>query len=709
MSTLNILHISDIHFDENTNETRDKLLDSLIESIEKQPIDLICFTGDITQSAETTQFDKAKTFFENLNKALPTKPIFIIPGNHDYNYAHVSKVDELVSKASQNSYDNEYSQDLIEDAKVPLNEKFKNFHKFLDNLNFPVSKFRIDNVPNNTFQKEYTNNDNKLLIIGLNTSIIAKAEHLKDEKVKISIDQLKGILKDNDIVNMRLLLAHHPLGSLNPNEKLQFEDFLLKNNIIILSGHQHIDEPDYRIKGKNFYFSYISNCLFAPETDRFQYQIIEIDFNKSKLYLKKFLYDKNYDRWVDDGDKEDYNLPKNLKKKSKGNIEDSICDNGNIESGTNKDDLPPNDLNRYWCSKKENYKIDYNGYIAEPSSDYSYIQNTNLKSLNQLNDQQCLILLGTPDIGKTYTLENNKTAIISELKTNNDHYLWKNIQSISDYAQFEKEILNNDEWSNLSNDKKLYIYIDGISESLKNCPNIIDWLISYIKSKEHQSNIFLRLTMRTIDWSISFEDQLSTLYTKDDAISVYELVPFAKKDVMNIAKENNIENLESFFETIDQLKLQCFAILPKTLKHLIYLYKNGYLAQLNNQKNFYINACMMLCDENNFKISSNKYASIEKLTVATKIATFMKFTETESINLNNLERYKNDELVYLEDLIYGSENIRARNIQFTKDLLLETFNTGLFIGGRSHSLKFINDSIQEFLTAYYLSGRNLNA
>ncbi len=70
-----LLQISDLHFGTEV----EAVLQSLKQKIKELHPSLVVVTGDITQRASSTQFLKAKTFFDDLGPA----PFICCPGNHD--------------------------------------------------------------------------------------------------------------------------------------------------------------------------------------------------------------------------------------------------------------------------------------------------------------------------------------------------------------------------------------------------------------------------------------------------------------------------------------------------------------------------------------------------------------------------------------------------------------------------------------------------
>lgn len=89
-----ILHISDLHINDSTDETFDRkvVLDPLIKRITQdlqngfRP-EILAVTGDIAFKGVAREYALAKQFFDDLLSVLKLGQdrLFIVPGNHDVN------------------------------------------------------------------------------------------------------------------------------------------------------------------------------------------------------------------------------------------------------------------------------------------------------------------------------------------------------------------------------------------------------------------------------------------------------------------------------------------------------------------------------------------------------------------------------------------------------------------------------------------------
>ena len=91
MSTITLLHVSDVHFGVHEPGDQRRITDGVLDAIRghlsegRSPPVFCIVSGDLTQSATPEQFDEGERWLQRLSKtASPSgAPLFIVPGNHD--------------------------------------------------------------------------------------------------------------------------------------------------------------------------------------------------------------------------------------------------------------------------------------------------------------------------------------------------------------------------------------------------------------------------------------------------------------------------------------------------------------------------------------------------------------------------------------------------------------------------------------------------
>jgi 3',5'-cyclic AMP phosphodiesterase CpdA len=87
--TINILHLSDLHFTElpQADVWYGQLVEDLRE-LECDHLQALVLSGDLTQSAAATEFEAAQRFITRVSREFSLSPaqVVMVPGNHDLSW-----------------------------------------------------------------------------------------------------------------------------------------------------------------------------------------------------------------------------------------------------------------------------------------------------------------------------------------------------------------------------------------------------------------------------------------------------------------------------------------------------------------------------------------------------------------------------------------------------------------------------------------------
>ncbi|MGH8563092.1 MAG: metallophosphoesterase family protein [Gammaproteobacteria bacterium] len=149
-----VVHLSDLHF----GQIDEAILAPLIAMIDGIGPDLVAVSGDLTQRAQSSQFEQARALLEALRA-----PRIVVPGNHD----------------------------------VPMRNLFARFFR-------PLAKYRHyiteDLAP---FYR-----DEEIMVVGINT---ARSLTIKGGRInETQIEMLRERLSDGGGEMVRILVTHHP-------------------------------------------------------------------------------------------------------------------------------------------------------------------------------------------------------------------------------------------------------------------------------------------------------------------------------------------------------------------------------------------------------------------------------------------------------------------------------------------------------------------
>jgi len=189
------------------NEYKIEFVEKLIEDINKQKLDYLVITGDITNLALDSEFKKAVELLNKLD--IPKDKIIIVPGNHD-NY--------LKSSFKKNLFEKYMNPWLKNDIELENNEKWPVF-RLLD----------------------------EVLITGFSSSIPTCPLCAAGEISTYQLNKFDEISKKYDD-KFKIVLLHHHLPKLNKRKKymdgLRNREVVLvyftKNKVnMALHGHKH--------------------------------------------------------------------------------------------------------------------------------------------------------------------------------------------------------------------------------------------------------------------------------------------------------------------------------------------------------------------------------------------------------------------------------------------------------------------------------------
>jgi small GTP-binding protein len=255
---IRILHLSDLHWGEDEEETSKTSVVPLIRDLKVlgiEQLNYIVISGDITNRATEKEFETAYLFLSEIISRfnLSAERCFIVPGNHDfswevevYNWKPERKV--TAKEATDKGYVKQGEGYLIcDNAKYP--ERFKNFARFYkqftqgDYALKPESQSLSSLFEDTRIQFLMLNSAWEIDEFNKNRSSINynALQYGLDEAAR-KIDEAKATNRlANDAEVLRLAILHHPVTG---NEKIINDAFLehLRQEKVALCLHGHIHE-----------------------------------------------------------------------------------------------------------------------------------------------------------------------------------------------------------------------------------------------------------------------------------------------------------------------------------------------------------------------------------------------------------------------------------------------------------------------------------
>ena len=324
------LHFSDLHIGQHQQwrwpNFRTIFFDDLRRLAgEAGPIDLVIFSGDLTQCGEKSQYElltrELKEIWELLDKLNQHPVLFTVPGNHDLVRPQAKDAqmkiltrwndDSAVVREFWDEPDNQYIQ-LVRSA-------FANYMSWQESISAegiaiaPMQKGLLPGDASSSIEL----NGLSVGLIGLNSSFLQLNDSDFNEKLALDLRQLNAITDGNapDWCNkhdINFLITHHPASWLSSEAKTEFQTEIYPSGRFTahLFGHMHEADLITRYRGGNSgRKSLQSSSLFGMElfgdgkTERIHgYSIGQISFENEeliwKLWPRKGIVSRNQDRKI---------------------------------------------------------------------------------------------------------------------------------------------------------------------------------------------------------------------------------------------------------------------------------------------------------------------------------------------------------------------------------------------------------------------------
>jgi 3',5'-cyclic AMP phosphodiesterase CpdA len=242
---MRILHISDLHFEEElgiaTSRIKDRFCSFIGENLKAFPIDVIVITGDLRTSPGDTSVDTVKVNLEEIADSVGVfdkKRILIIPGNHDLSRG---KTEEDIKQ----------NDNFVRDVRKKYNVKqgtFKNKGKDMpkmlsrfDEFFFPLCDAFYGKA--NPFVKgnpHYICELDGFTFICLN-SCLTCLNSSSDGDLRIGLNDLKALVERASEAKNIIILSHHPIQNINSDEEIGLKTLFssYKKNFVWLCGDTH--------------------------------------------------------------------------------------------------------------------------------------------------------------------------------------------------------------------------------------------------------------------------------------------------------------------------------------------------------------------------------------------------------------------------------------------------------------------------------------
>lgn len=352
------------------------------------------------------------------------------------------------------------------------------------------------------------------------------------------------------------------------------------------------------------------------------------------------------------------------------------------------------DWERYWIP--HDVSLPEDAFLHDPQG---FLGDKRIVHFDQINDVQCLILVGNPGIGKSETIRH-----IVETQTSRDQIcVLADFRDFESFTELKSNIIsdqNYTQWINGQGD--LNLFIDSLDEGRLVIKKIVPHILRFIKELPID-RLFFRITCRTAELPVGFYDDLKAIWPDSadrSETQIYHLAQLREADVQIAAQAKRLDPGE-FISEVESVGVQSFAAYPITLAMLLNIYdKENKLP--DSREEIYAKGIRILAQENSkSRINEHLVGDFEvtrRVVAAQQIAALTQFSNRPRIYMGN--EYLLDNAVLSVQDCYLPEDSQMEN---PETLIRETLQSGLFAGQRENYVIWAHLSYGEYLAADYVT------
>lgn len=314
---MKILHITDLHFKDNTNSLYSikKIVDKIYEENKDKKIEYIFFTGDLVFSGETLDnFKKANEIvLEELATKLKVekKNVFICCGNHDVHRNQEMTVikDKLFDLKNEDALESFLADENQYKASLVNIENYLAFQKYFYNDNNLLEK-ETDEIQDLFTIHQRISGGKIIHIITINSAWRSNDSNTDSGNLLFPSKMLKDLILRLPGADFKILLLHHPITDLKYWNRLLLEDLIYDNFHIMMHGHMHKSINSSIIKNSEGIVNISTDASLSKINtyEHIGFTIVKLDIEFMTVELNKFRIDSDYMLYPN-GDTLNMNIP----------------------------------------------------------------------------------------------------------------------------------------------------------------------------------------------------------------------------------------------------------------------------------------------------------------------------------------------------------------------------------------------------------------
>lgn len=296
------LHLSDFHVGKDHYAQR-RMFERIVRHVSEKVASgfgpsFLFITGDIADKGLSKEYEVFNfEFLDALQKSIGddiASRTFAVPGNHDVDRRRRQAFDQREMSDPAKRY-----FDPTEDGRENRELLFPRFETFAQNdCTAPKGLWLTSTLGHFAVINEI--NDRKIGIAGINTAWLSKDEFDREHMTpgKPLLEQALSYIKGCDL---RVVLGHHPLDWMLPNERRMITSLLGKASAVYLHGHLHDTwvDPTYGGGGASLLVQCAAGFQ-AREGERWRNGLLwaEVDFAENIVRFQPWTWSAAHQDWT---------------------------------------------------------------------------------------------------------------------------------------------------------------------------------------------------------------------------------------------------------------------------------------------------------------------------------------------------------------------------------------------------------------------------
>lgn len=335
--------------------------------------------------------------------------------------------------------------------------------------------------------------------------------------------------------------------------------------------------------------------------------------------------------------------------------------------------------------------------------------NKMLRTLDEMRDDPCIVLLGEPGMGKSTELRRAFDGARSDALTHSDAALLIELRDVDSSQALARKVTERPEvvaWR--AGSHTLTLFIDSLDEGLLGVPALASNLAALLEDLDAK-RLRLRLASRVADWPKLLEDALARRWGKQ-VLRIMQMAPLRESDVGLAAGADLGSGSGGFMTLVKSRGIGAMASRPVTLRLLLTTFlRNGSLAE--SRRELYDQGCRVLAAEDSDSRKASKrtgrLSPKERTAVAARIAFVLVFSNRSAVwtdtDLGNVPLTD----VAIDAFFGGVETAGGVSVEVAGEEVREVLDTGLFTTAGQSRISFSHKTYAEHLAAWYAAQHRL--